>query len=62
MSEFGPALANSGMKLSGFDPKTNSFKNIEKLPIPNALDSRKIQPLGDGRYVVVSNAGRAYVF
>ncbi|HMP30343.1 MAG TPA: VCBS repeat-containing protein, partial [Saprospiraceae bacterium] len=37
VSEFGPALANSGMKLSGFDPKTNSFKNIEKLPIPNAL-------------------------
>jgi hypothetical protein len=62
VSEFGPTLANSGMKLSLFDVQSKSFKKYEKLPIPNNLDTRNIKAVGDGRFVVVSNSGNVYIF
>jgi hypothetical protein len=62
VAELGPALANSGMKLSGFNNASKSFEKMEKLPIPNSLDTRKIRAIGDGRFVVVSNGGKVYLF
>ena len=62
VAELGPGLANSGGVLSDFDTKTQRFARFTKLPVSNALNTRRIMKLDNERYIVVSNESRTYVF
>ncbi len=55
VAALGPSLANSGRRLSEYNSDSNTFQKIEKLPIPNGIDGRKIVSLNNKLLIVCNN-------
>jgi hypothetical protein len=58
-TELGQSNANSGGILSVHG--NGKMKATGRLPLPKALNARRIIELSDGRYLVVSNDDRTYL-
>lgn len=60
VTELGDSDANAGGVLSSFDEK-EGFLKYESLPLPHGLNTRKIVPLNDRQFLVISNNDEAYL-
>jgi len=59
VNELGESNANSGGVIKLLENQKLSFSNY--LDLPNGLNSRKIEPVGNGKFLVISNNDRSYL-
>ncbi|GGW33843.1 VCBS repeat-containing protein [Arenibacter certesii] len=58
VNELGNSLANSGGVLTNFNNETyTSYKNLS---LPKGLSVRRIEKIGDNKYLLISNNAKAY--